>query len=262
MTWNTQRIGQGTLVLHCGGHAVTRQELADAPMPEALGPKHHPIPHLDFVDMITDELTGHDLAIREEAFGLTKDGNRFFGLMELEHAKADYSTLLGLRGAHDQSMARIIGLGTRVWICDNTGWSSTHTIRTKQTTHIMNRLPGLIHEAIGHLPAEIERQDRLIETMQGTHISEDDANGMLIEAVRREVLPPSRMGSVIHLWDRENERVEDEEKLYGDGPTVWTLYNVVTETMRPKDNKGNVPINMNRTFGLTKMLEEELDLAA
>lgn len=260
--WTEHHVGTGKLVLHCGAHTTSREELAALPVPEPMGPHHKPIAHLTFLDLLTEEMDKHDLAVVDEAFGVTAEGNRFFGLLALNHQSADYQTLLGLRGSHDQSMSRIIGLGSHCFACDNLAFSMSHELRTKQTTNIMRRLPGLIHEAVGHLPEEIERQDRLMAAIKAREITEDETNGVLIEAVRQNVLPPSRLGKVIHLWDRERGRVEGEEPIYGANPTAWTTFNVLTETMRPADRHGNVPTNMDKTHALTRLIEQELELAA
>lgn len=245
-----------SLLLHCGAHAATRDALYELPEPESLGRRHQPTAHWKFLDIVEEELDRRALDISEEAFGLTKDGNRFFGLMTLTSKNDEYATLLGLRSSHDESMARGIALGSRVFVCDNLSMTGEHLVKTKNTTHVMKRLPGLISAAIAKLPGEIERQDKLFERFKHTVFDENVADAVLVESVRRDILPPSKLGKVIDVWDRENGAGADIEVLYGDDPTGWKLYNSFTEVLKPANNRGNVPALMDRTIALTGLLED------
>jgi hypothetical protein len=249
-------------MLHCGAHYVNRAAVEAAPVPEALGRFHCPTPHIGFVNLVEEQLDKHNLAITEEGFGLTNDGNRFFGLLQLDHQTADYSTMLALRSSHDESFARGVAIGNRVFICDNLSMTGSHVIKTKNTKRVMERLPGLVSEAVAHLPAEIERQDKLIEQLKQLDLSGILAENLIVEMVRRSIVPPSRIGKVINIWDNERGAGDDEDYepryLVNGEATAWCLFNAATQVLKPSGQRGNVPAAIDRTLDLTHLFEEEM----
>jgi glycerol-3-phosphate responsive antiterminator len=60
--------------------------------------------------------------------------------------------MVGIRGSYDQSMSRMLGVGSRVFVCDNMAFSTEVSIATKQTTNIGSRLPGLMRAAVAQIP--------------------------------------------------------------------------------------------------------------
>ena len=87
------------LMLHCGAEAITRSQVAMIPTPPADGPRHHPVPYADFIDLTTDALRHVGLQIVNEQYGALKDGGRFFGLMEVKPAvptQDEFGLVVGL----------------------------------------------------------------------------------------------------------------------------------------------------------------------
>jgi hypothetical protein len=265
MSWNTTQIGSGSLVLHCGANNIERNALIDLPVPEPMGRFHNPTPHHLFLEMVEEQLDKSGLTVTEEAFGATPDGNRFFGLLQLDHTKADYTTLLGLRSSHDETMAKGIALGSRVFICDNTAMSSNQVLKTRNTKNVLKRLPAMIATAVGNLPEEIERQDRFFEQLRAIDVSGQLAESIMVEMVRREIVNPSNIGRVIRVWDAEQAGVTDdyEPRYLVDGEAkAWTLFNAATEIWSPKqyenplERPSRTPAMMERTLGLTELFED------
>ena len=95
-----------SILMHCGAHPMSRQEIAAIPTPEPLGERHHPVPYIDFIDGVSDALTAIGMKVADESFGATKAGNRFFGLMELAplfgEVEEGFRFQVGLRASHDQ----------------------------------------------------------------------------------------------------------------------------------------------------------------
>ncbi len=103
-----------SLMLHAGAEPVDYAGLRELPIPEAT-PTHVPIAHHSVVDMVKYSLGffGHDLV--EEHYGVTPDGNRFFGVLTLRSPYGDYTDMVGLRNSHDKKFPIGIAIGSRVF---------------------------------------------------------------------------------------------------------------------------------------------------
>ena len=241
------------LMLHCGAHSIERGELEILPLPEPRGARHRPVAFSKYIDMVENTLATHGYAVNEQAYGVTADHNRFFGLMQLQATtpNADYTVMLGLRGSHDQRLPRGITIGNRVLVCDNLMFTGDYTLQTKQTTNIMQRLPGLVERTVAQLPVAIDAQDKFLQMTKAYEVAELEAEHYIVEAVRREVIMPSQLGKVIEGWDHLRE-----DYLTPAGKTLWGLMNVITEVLKPSENRGNVPLMTQRTLRLSHMLGE------
>src|SRR5690349_1462002 len=112
------------LMLHAGAHVATLDEI-DAVVTPAPTESHHPIPHGEFIRLVKDRVDGLGLSIHKEEFGLWRDGQRLFGVLDLraDDPSRGYSMAIGLRNSHDKSVSAILGLGSHVFVCDNLAFS-------------------------------------------------------------------------------------------------------------------------------------------
>lgn len=249
------------LLLHCGADSVTRDRMYDVPTPPPMGPRHHPVPYSDFIDLTADALDSVGLRVIDEQYGLLKDGSRMFGLMELggkfQTSGQDFGLMLGLRASHDQSIARGLVIGSRVFVCDNLAFSGEVSISTKQTTNIESRLPGMVYEAVQTLPNHFEVQAQRFDAYKGRELKPRWGDAALVEMVRRDVLSGSGLGKALVEWDNPSH---EEHEQYG--YSAWRLMQAVTEALKaPRDEEGNptrpaAPVAMAKTVRMTQFLDE------
>lgn len=256
------------LMLHCGAEAIERAELANVmPMAEHFGgARHNPVPYIDYVDQVADAIMSNGYAIHNEKFGVDQDGGKFFGLMEIAPAiegeylpanESEYGLMVGLRGSYNQSLARGLAVGSRVFVCDNLAFSGEVTFKTRQTTNINDRLPALIGGAVGQLLDLSHLQDRRFDAYKNRELKPRWGDAAIIECVRRGVVNPSQVGRVIEEWDTP---CHDEHA--ADGYNAWRFHNAVTEAIKPKNGRAAVLQNQDRTIKLTSFLDEVAGIAA
>ena len=108
------------LLLHCGAQAASLLEVVEVPTPRATA-SWHPIPHVELIDRVEHTIRANGLALGTQAHSLSRDGQRYFGLMEVlrRESDADYCWVLGLRNSHDKSFPAGIVAGSAVFCCDN-----------------------------------------------------------------------------------------------------------------------------------------------
>lgn len=247
------------LMLHAGASAISRNDLMNLPLPKALGPRHNPLPFGTDVELVTKELNRQGLFIEDEAYGVTYtregDAARYFGVLELKHEQLDHALVVGLRGSYDQSISRGLAVGSRVFVCDNLAFSGDVTFKTKQTTFIGNRLPGMIMQAAAKVPELAVIQQAKFDAYKQITLPPRVGDAALIELVRREVLNANSIRRAISEWD---EPSHEEHAQYG--YSLWRLMNAVTEAIKAKDpEKPNVLPVWDRTIALTAFLDSVVE---
>lgn len=208
-----------SLVLHAGAEPIDYPGLRNLKMPEATE-THVPIPHFHVVDIVRHMLSFYGHVVTEEHHGITKDGDRYFGVLSLKSAYGDYTDMLGLRNSHDKSMPIGLAFGSRVFVCDNMAFVADHVIRRKHTMNAKHELPALISAIVEPLAAERERQHEKLLAYQGTALSDKLADHLALELYRQDVLNIQRVPEVLSQWQEPSHDWGDK--------TAWRFFNAVT----------------------------------
>jgi hypothetical protein len=217
------------LVLHCGARAIDRTGLAAIPCPEPTE-TWHPISHIHLVNEVDRALAASNMKITNEAFGVSEDGAKMFGLMQVENCivTKDYAYVIGLRGATDKSLSRGLAVGSSVFVCDNLAFSSEIVMHRKQTKFILNDLPLMVDTAIGQLSARWNDQAKRIEYYKNTVIKLRDAAYLLME-MAGDVFPIQKIGDIYNEFKNPRHTEFGKENL-------WAMFNSVTEFLKPREN--------------------------
>lgn len=107
------------LILHCGTHKATLDEVQEVRTPRSTS-SWCPIQHNRLIDTVQKTLASTNLRIGTQAHSLSHEGQRYFGLMEINGKKTaeDYCWVLGLRNSHDKTVPAGIVTGASVFVCD------------------------------------------------------------------------------------------------------------------------------------------------
>ncbi len=248
------------LMLHCGAEVMQRQEIANLPTPAPMGNRHVIRPFIEDIDTVSTMLNRIGMPVTNEGFGVTVDKEtklpkQFFGLLEVDANNGrDHGIMIGMRGSYDQTLARGIAVGSRVFVCDNLCFSGEIEIKTKQTTDIDSRIRSLLWDAIHEVPDMVGRQDKRFDQYRLTEVGQIVGNSMLTDMVRAGVLNASQVGKALQEWDKPSHEEHAE-----DGFTLWRLHNAVTEALKPS-NPETIALqrNWDRTIGMTEILDREL----
>jgi len=135
---------RSSLLLHCGGTTVTREDLLAVPTPPATG-TWFPLPHLELLTEVEELLTGAGFELESSAHALSHDGARYFGVIQVRlPAKEDngYGWVVGLRNSHDKTYPAGLVAGTRVFVCDNLAFTGEVRLTRKHTRHAVREPAG------------------------------------------------------------------------------------------------------------------------
>lgn len=239
------------LCLHAGARTVEREQLVTVPTPERTK-TWVPIPHNRLLEGVQAQLQRAGLSVVSEAHGLTKDGARYFGLLQVQngHTDNDFGLVVGLRNSHDHSLPAGIVVGASVFVCDNLSFSGEVRLARKHTANVERDLPHLIERAVGRLGDLRRSQDERFGAYKRHELTDEAAHDLVVRALDARVLPVTRVPDVLKEW-REPHHPE-----FRDGKTAWRLFNAFTEEL-----KGNLDLLPHRTQALHGLLDSACGLA-
>lgn len=239
-----------TLLVHRGGWQATKADLAAVPVPEPTE-SYHPVPYDRFVEEVELHVPRFGLKVQSSAFALAREGAQMFGVLTCTngHRADDYALAIGLRSSLDRSLAVGMTSGVRVTVCDNLAFSGEVTMSRKHTVHVFRDLPDLIYRMLSQVSSMRERTDAEIAAMKVRELPPAHAHHLMVEAVKANVLPASRLPKVIEAWE-ESRHEEFAPR------TAWSLFNAFTEVQ-----KGASPrFQMEGSLRLSSLFRGELSL--
>lgn len=107
-----------SLILHCGASKLGRQDLLALPTPESTD-THKPIAHSRVVGSIIEALAYRKIEVVRDEYGISKDGMKMFGFLELDIETEGNRVGIAVRNANDKSFALGLVAGYRTFCCDN-----------------------------------------------------------------------------------------------------------------------------------------------
>jgi hypothetical protein len=234
------------LILHTGANAVEREQLANVVTP-ARTATWVPISHHRLLAGIIGSLESNHMSIAGESHGLTKDGSRYFGLLQVVNGQNadDFGMVIGVRNSHDKSFPAGLVVGASVFVCDNLSFSGEIKLARKHTVHVNRDLPQLISRAMGQLGTQRGKQDLRFASYKQTEFSDAQAHDLIIRAVDARVCPVTNVPNVLKEW-RQPRHVEFREN----GKTAWRLFNAFSECL-----KGSLDYLPRRTQALHGLMD-------
>jgi len=226
-----------TLVAHCGADFITREELTKLPCPESTR-SWKPIPHHEIVQAVIETLGYRHLNVVREQYAATPDGNKMFGVMEIDVALTGLRFVLGLRNSNDKSLRLAITVGYRVFVCDNLSFKGDFTPLLTKHTHnvqLLDQVSIAIDRVQRQWPALTDEIDR----WKNKGISDKEAKEIIYNAfIERRLKAPSKLihETHKHYFHPQYEDFQDR--------TFWSLSNAFTSAL-----KGLSPVNQLQATG-------------
>jgi len=121
-----------TLIAHVDTERLDINQLALIPTPPST-PTHQIIPHHEVVNALVETLGFRHIGVHRMEFAVNRNGNKMFGLVEMEHGFTGARFALGIRNSHDQTMRLAMTVGYRVFVCDNMAFHGDFTPGSGET---------------------------------------------------------------------------------------------------------------------------------
>jgi len=213
-------------MLHCGANAVNREDLGKVETPSATK-SWQPIRHDTLLSTVESALQREGLRIFHECHALGKNGDRYFGLLQIigHPCAPDYAAVLGLRNSHDKSLPSGIVAGTSVFVCDNLCFSGEIKLQRKHTPMIWRDLPELARTAVDRLVHNLMVNDSRIDRYKSSLISDVSAHHLIIRSMDESVITPRQLPHVLDEWRSPRHEAFQARNL-------WSLQNAFTEVLK------------------------------
>ena len=209
-----------SLILHCGAEKVRRSDLMQIPMPMETK-SYKPVSHVHIAELIAEEAYRRNFCIASEEYGLSKDGQKMFGVFRFHHeGHPEHTRCLGFRNSYDKSLAVGLTVGLSVLVCDNLCFGGETTINRKHTSGI--EIGELIPEAFNSLAGQFERLEENVDKLKYNYVSDSKAKLMIVDAAENNAIPSCDILPVLNEY--RNPTYEDFEL-----KNSWSLYNAFTE---------------------------------
>lgn len=216
-----------TLCLHRGCVPVTLTDLAAAPPPERLGPRHTPLPHDWVVRTLSRQCDARGFQITRTQLGLNQAGTRMFGVLDFKSPDTGIGWGLGFRNSHDQRFSLWMGVSERVFVCDNLVALAANTasrVHTGNFSQIADDILARLNRLLDNYPALQENLLAHTRVMRETPLTDSQANDLLVRSVDARIIPARRM------WDVRREYLHPTFPEFHQR-NLWSLYNATTTVL-------------------------------
>ena len=237
-----------TMMLHCGGELVTREQVDLIWKPEATA-TYQPVAHGEVVDLakeIVDYRLGYKL--RSEQYGLNKEGMHFFFALTYDTGTDQGFTIAG-RNSYDKTLTVAYVGGSRVFVCDNLALhgEALH-VQRKHTLNVKRDIRDLCDNAIQSGVVAAKSLSDLWHDMKLIPCDVDRGFEIMGRALGHDVIKPQQVTLAMDAW---------EEDLHGFGRSLFGVYQAFTEGCK----RGAPNTLIDRLTDVNRFLTNELHVA-
>jgi hypothetical protein len=242
---------------------MTRSELAMLPAPVGTD-THKPVAHIELIRNVEHVLGDNGIAITAEKYSVNRQGNALFGVMDLvgmnalsipggsmplaQTDKLGFAAALGLRTANDKTMSIQLGVGAKVFICDNLSFHADMIALKRKHTAGLDLL-GELKEAVKRFIEKFWQMSVQFDELKNRKITEADAKVKIYDIFAKQVIAPRYFPLVNAAYFMPTFE-EYEEQYVG---TMWSLHNAFTWALKPAPLpvQQSVALELAREFSLT-----------
>jgi hypothetical protein len=187
--------------------------------------------HSQVLGSVVQTLDAAGFGVKSMAIGVTADGARFFGTLQLQaEIMPGVGLAVGIRNSTDKSLPIGFCCGQWVFVCDNLGFSSEVVITRKHTRFGESRFNEAIAATISGLGQYQESEAKRIEWLRSTELTPDRANSLILRAYEEGIIGARLLPVVIQQW-RQPNHPEFRER------TAWSLLNAFTEVLKDRQQR-------------------------
>ena len=208
-----------------------------------------PVAHDGLVTLVKRELAKANLEVAQESFVLWRNGQRMFGLMQVNHPdlpSPEAAMIVGIRNSYDKSLPAMITSGNQVFVCDNLIFNGEIVLGRKHTKNIFDDLDSLVVGAMEILFKHWKSHLARVESYKGFDLCDSQAHDLIAKAFLAGAIAKTQIADVIEQFHTPNHPEFSDRNL-------WRLHNAFTEVW-----KGRLDL----LPSYSKILHKEFDAVA
>lgn len=218
------------LMLHAGANKVGRQELLQLPTPDPTD-THKPIAHSRVVAGIVEALAYRKLDVVRDEYGVSKDGMRMFGFLEVSIERDGLRLGIACRNSNDKAFSLGIVAGYRTFVCDNLAFRGDFmAVTRKHSKSLEAELQDVLALGVDRVQRQFEPMLAQVDSWKNFQLTDGQAKEIVYDAFIRDKVdaPKHLMREVDSLYF--NPRYEDFKPR-----TVYSMQNAFTSAFQQLD---------------------------
>ena len=224
---------------------ATFEELSIPQLP-AKTDSYVPVAHDGLVTLVKRELAAANLDVVQESFVLWRNGQRMFGLLQVNHPELpspEAAMVVGIRNSFDKSLPAMITSGNQVFVCDNLIFNGEIVLGRKHTTNIFRDLDGLVKGAMEILFKHWRKHFARVDAYKAFDLGDSQAHDLIAKLFLAGAISKTQVADAIEQWHTPFHPEFRDRNL-------WSLHNAMTEIY--KGRLDLLPAN-------SKILHKEFD---
>ena len=239
--------------------SVTVDQLATLPEPKVLGPRHRPLHHHRFTQVIDEVLKDRGMVTADRDIEISHGGRRLFGTYRLvapghirdlgDAIPGRVEPMLGFKNSNDQIFCGRIALAGRVFNCSNGMWlieegygEAHHKNTVNAESQLREKMQEMVEAYWTTFEYVLDSQRRLA----AQKIHNIEAHHLICEGQRQGITSATHAGRVLDAW-------HDEPFDWGE-KSLWRLHNCHTYVL---DREVKNPyVRSRRNLKLNGMIEQ------
>lgn len=206
---------------------VSFEELSIPSLP-AKTDSYVPLGHQNLVSMVKCELEKANLRVMQETFVLWRNGQRMFGLMQVNHpdiVSSESAMIVGIRNSFDKSLPAMITSGNQVFVCDNLAFNGEIVLGRKHTKNIFDDIGALITSAMDVLFAHWNRHFSRVDAYKRTELCDSQAHDIIARMFFAGAIAKTQIADCLEQWHHPNHHEFSDRNL-------WRLHSAFTEVWK------------------------------
>jgi hypothetical protein len=219
-----------SLMLHAGATKIGRQDLLALPTPDQTD-THKPIAHSRIIQGIIEALAYRKIEVVRDEYGVSADGMRMFGFLELDIERTGLRLGIACRNANDKAFALGLVAGYRTFICDNLAFRGDFMAVTRRHSKALEtELQDILALGVDKVQRQFEPMLLQVDTWKNHSLADSQAKELIYDAFVRE-----RVDAPKHLM-RDVDSFYFDPKYDDFKPrTVYSLQNAFTSAFQKLD---------------------------
>jgi hypothetical protein len=219
---------ESTLIAHRGTEKMSYNELALVPTPPATD-THKPVPHHEVVNALVETLGFRHIGVHKSEFACSPDGNKMFGIMELDQTFHECRFAIGIRNSHDKSMRLAMTVGYRVFVCDNMAFNGDfQPVLAKHSKHF--NILNALSVGVDQMQRNFEPMVQGVDRWRQSQLTDVSAKLLIYRAfIEADLDVPRHLARDVHqlYFDPTVEEFAPR--------TMWSLSNSFTSAFKTLD---------------------------
>jgi len=186
-----------------------------------------PIPHMEFIKNIREELSQTSFRIGNEQFISDKSGSKLLGIYKLiDDTNSEMGPSIAFRNSYDKSMSAGLVSGAKIIVCTNGFFKGDLVVMRKHTGDADSFMNNAIFNQINGLQQQYEDMKVFANTLKEKELNKSIIHQLIGDLYLEEEAITSEQ---LNIFKREMFKPTFDYKVSKENS--WNIYNILTNSI-------------------------------